>query len=445
VISASFKRLWETLKNIRKYRELFKYLLAFILYVDGIGTIIGVAAIYGAELGFDSVSLILALLLVQFVGIPFSLIFGRLPSPAEKRRSIFLAFVVFNVIALPLVGILGSNLLPVEMTGLPPVPYEDTADSVGQGIYSAEDVRLVYSGSWEGKEIAPEIIGGDQIETYRYSSEPGAGLELAFNGQNLDIVYGTGPDHGIFVLQLDGQPLIDPVSGEELLIDSYNPTERYSEMETIEVAEPGEHVFKIINTGESNPESQGTVISFNQVEVQPPARESNLLIIMGLILGLELILLLFAWVSGKALFSGLAGKMDTKNSILLSLLVYSLIAVWGYFLNSVIEFWFLAMMVAVVQGGSQALSRSLFASMSPAAESGEFFGLFGIMEKFSTILGPLVFAWAAITFGNSRPAVLSLIAFFVIGGILLTRVDVEEGRRVAREEDARLLGAEPGD
>jgi UMF1 family MFS transporter len=137
--------------------------------------------------------------------------------------------------------------------------------------------------------------------------------------------------------------------------------------------------------------------------------------------------------------------MDTKNSILLSLLVYSLIAVWGYFLNSVIEFWFLAMMVAVVQGGSQALSRSLFASMSPTAESGEFFGLFGIMEKFSTILGPLVFAWAAITFGNSRPAVLSLIAFFVIGGILLTRVDVEEGRRVAREEDARLLGAEPGD
>mgnify|MGYP001813785430 FL=1 len=81
VVSASFKRLWETFKDISQYRELFKYLLAFILYVDGIGTIIGVAAIYGAELGFDSVSLILALLLVQFVGIPFSLIFGRLPSP----------------------------------------------------------------------------------------------------------------------------------------------------------------------------------------------------------------------------------------------------------------------------------------------------------------------------------------------------------------------------
>ena len=137
--------------------------------------------------------------------------------------------------------------------------------------------------------------------------------------------------------------------------------------------------------------------------------------------------------------------MNTKNSILLSLLAYSIIAIWGYFLDSVIEFWFLAMMVAVVQGGSQALSRSLFASMSPASKSGAFFGLFGIMEKFSTILGPLVFAYAAVTFGSSRPAILTLIAFFVIGGYLLTRVNVEEGRRVAQEEDALLLGTEPGD
>ena len=137
--------------------------------------------------------------------------------------------------------------------------------------------------------------------------------------------------------------------------------------------------------------------------------------------------------------------MNTKNSILLSLLVYSLIAIWGFFLDSVIEFWFLAMMVAVVQGGSQALSRSLFASMSPASKSGEFFGMFGVMEKFSTILGPLVFAFAATTFGSSRPAILTLIAFFVIGGYLLTRVNVEEGRRFAQEEDALFLGAAPGD
>jgi UMF1 family MFS transporter len=76
--------------------------------------------------------------------------------------------------------------------------------------------------------------------------------------------------------------------------------------------------------------------------------------------------------------------------------------------------------------------------MSPATKSGEFFGLFGIMGKFSAIIGPLVFAAAVASFGNSRPAVLSIVAFFIVGGILLTKVDVKEGRRVALEEDGEL-------
>ncbi len=79
VLGASFHRLAQTFRDIRQYRQLFLFLLSFLIYNDGIGTIIGVAAIYGAELGFGSVELILALLLVQFVGIPYSLIFGKLP------------------------------------------------------------------------------------------------------------------------------------------------------------------------------------------------------------------------------------------------------------------------------------------------------------------------------------------------------------------------------
>jgi UMF1 family MFS transporter len=67
--------------------------------------------------------------------------------------------------------------------------------------------------------------------------------------------------------------------------------------------------------------------------------------------------------------------------------------------------------------------------------------LYGVMEKFSAIIGPLIFAAAATTFDSSRPAVLSLILLFFVGIFLLTRVNVEEGRRVAREEDAALLGA----
>ncbi|MBN1668819.1 MAG: MFS transporter, partial [Anaerolineales bacterium] len=139
VLSVSFKRLADTIRDIRQYRELFKYLIAFLIYIDGVGTIIGVAVIYGAELGFGSIELIAALLMVQFVGIPYSLIFGRLPSQQEKRRPFFLAFVLFNIIALPLTGILGARLLPTDLAGTPPAPYEDTATAVGEGSYPAND------------------------------------------------------------------------------------------------------------------------------------------------------------------------------------------------------------------------------------------------------------------------------------------------------------------
>jgi UMF1 family MFS transporter len=178
------------------------------------------------------------------------------------------------------------------------------------------------------------------------------------------------------------------------------------------------------------------------IEVLPAQRQSNLVKIMGFMLIVEAIGLMFAFLFGRLLFSGLAGILNTKRSILLALTFYAVIAVWAFFLNSVIEFWFLAWMVAVVQGGSQALSRSLFAAMSPASKSGEFFGFYGIMEKFSAVIGPLIFASVGILFGSSRPAVLSLIVFFVLGGYLLARVNVDEGKRVAQLEDKAVFQGE---
>lgn len=440
VFSASFKRLRETLRDISQYRELFKYLLAFLIYVDGIGTIIGVAAIYGAELGFGSVELILALLLVQFVGIPYSLIFGRLPSSGESRRPFYLAFVLFNLVALPILGIIGARTLPTEVIGSPPPPFESTTSALGQGVYTVDAEGLSFSGDWQTTLVSGELLGIDKDSPYAMTDQAGAVFEVRYHGQNAQITYSSGPDRGIWAVELDGQPVIDPDDGGPLRIDGYNPTERYEINQQIPSQTPGEHVLRLINTGEKNPNSQGTVMSIGRFEVLPPLRESNLLFIIALILGIELVGLLLSFLFGKGIFAGIAAQLNTKRSIMLSLVVYTVIAIWGYFLNSVIEFWFLAWMVAVVQGGSQALSRSLFASMSPAVKSGEFFGLFGIMEKFSAVLGPLVFAFAATTFGSSRPAILSIIAFFIVGGYLLSRVDVEEGRRVAQAEDATLLG-----
>ena len=99
------------------------------------------------------------------------------------------------------------------------------------------------------------------------------------------------------------------------------------------------------------------------------------------------------------------------------------------------EFYTLAILVSMVQGGTQALSRSLFASMIPKHKSGEFFGFFSVFEKFGGIMGPVLFTLAIGAGESSRTAILSVIVFFIVGGLVLTRVDVAEGERAARAGD----------
>ncbi len=444
VVAASFKRLRATLRDIRRYRELFKFLLAFLVYNDGIGTIIGVAAIYGAELGFGTIELVLALLLVQFVGIPYSLIFGRLPDPAEKRRAFYLAFVLFNLVALPVTGLAASRWLPPAASGAPQPAFTGAAGIAGQGTHAANSPFLAYQGAWETVRIAGELIGEDTDLAYTASTAPEAEVAFPFEGQRFTLTYATGPEAGIWAVELDGAPLVDPDTGGPARINAYSRTPRYDASVRFEADIPGAHTLVLRASGERDPLSQGVGISLVALEVLPPARQSSLPMILGMILALEAVGLLLSYLL-RGVVRPLAERLTTKSCVLLALAVYTVIAIWGFRLDSVVEFWFLAWMVAVVQGGSQALSRSLYASLSPASKSGEFFGLFGIMEKFSAIFGPIIFAAVAVSSGSSRPAVLSIVVFFVVGGYLLTRVNLPEGRRRAAEEDAAFLGSQaPG-
>ena len=127
--------------------------------------------------------------------------------------------------------------------------------------------------------------------------------------------------------------------------------------------------------------------------------------------------------------------------LFIPLVVYVVVAFVGYRMKSAVDFFVLAFLVATVQGGSQALSRSLFATMIPRSRSGEFFGFWGVFDKFGGVIGPFVFASMIAATGSSRPAILALIVFFVAGGVLLWFVDVEEGRRHAREAEAALAAA----
>src|SRR3954469_9412865 len=136
------------------------------------------------------------------------------------------------------------------------------------------------------------------------------------------------------------------------------------------------------------------------------------------------------------LFGSIAGRIGAKPAIFGGLAVYSVISVLGYFMRTSTEFFVLAVLVGMVQGGTQALSRSLFASMIPKEKSSEFFAFFGVFERYAGVLGPALFAWIVAHSGTSRNAILSVLVFFIIGAALLTRVDVAEGRRAARAAEA---------
>ena len=146
-----------------------------------------------------------------------------------------------------------------------------------------------------------------------------------------------------------------------------------------------------------------------------------------------ILLVQFAGIPFAFLFGLLAGRIGAKASIFITLAVYSLITVMGYSMKTERDFYVLALMVAMVQGGSQALSRSLFASMIPRERSAEFFGFFSIFEKFGAIAGPAAFEMASRATGSSRGAILSVMVFFVAGAIVLAFVDVAKGQAAVRQ------------
>jgi UMF1 family MFS transporter len=162
----------------------------------------------------------------------------------------------------------------------------------------------------------------------------------------------------------------------------------------------------------------------------------------GIMIG-SIVLVQFVGIPCAFLFGSLAGRIGAKRSIGLGLVGYTIICIFGYFMKTGTHFLVLAIMVGVVQGGTQALSRSLFASLIPREKSGEFFGFFGVAEKFAGIFGPAVFGLVNLMSGSSRNSILSVIAFFVSGGFLLAQVDVIEGQRLARAQEPGAL-AEQG-
>ncbi len=168
---------------------------------------------------------------------------------------------------------------------------------------------------------------------------------------------------------------------------------------------------------------------------------------------LTLLILMIQFVAffGALFFGWLAGRTGGKRALVVSLFIWSGVVIYAYLgmrdydltalgiPRAELEFWILGAMIATVLGGSQALSRSLFAQMIPKDKEAEFFSIYEISERGTSWMGPFLFGFVNQVVGNLRPAILSVVIFFVVGLLILLTVDVaqaivESGRR----EEARV-------
>jgi MFS transporter, UMF1 family len=149
----------------------------------------------------------------------------------------------------------------------------------------------------------------------------------------------------------------------------------------------------------------------------------------GMALGLDsaallgaLLLTQFVAFPAALLFGRLGERFGARASVLAGLGVYIALTVWAYFLQSTAEFYGMAVVLGLVQGGVQSLSRSFFGRMVPVGKSAEFFGFYNMVGKFGTVLGPMLIGVTALLTHSTRASILSLLVLFVAGALLLSRV-----------------------
>lgn len=143
---------------------------------------------------------------------------------------------------------------------------------------------------------------------------------------------------------------------------------------------------------------------------------------------LALLLVQFIGFPAAIAYGKMGERIGPKRGIYLALVVYAAICLWGTQVQAPVEFYVIAVLVGLVQGGVQSLSRSFYARLIPPAEAGEFFGFYNLIGRSAALIGPLLFGWFGLAFGSERYSMLSLIILFVAGGAVLALVDEAKGR-----------------
>ena len=144
-----------------------------------------------------------------------------------------------------------------------------------------------------------------------------------------------------------------------------------------------------------------------------------------------LLLVQFVAFPATLIYSRFASKIGIKNALYTAILGYTLITIFGAFVSKEWHFYVIAVFIACFQGGIQALSRSMYSRIIPKNQAAEFFGFYNMLGKFAAIIGPPMMGYIGLITGNPRIGILSIVILFILGGFILTKVDLQEGERIS--------------
>ena len=169
--------------------------------------------------------------------------------------------------------------------------------------------------------------------------------------------------------------------------------------------------YMIYNDGIHTVTSMATIYGTEELRLSTTALMVTLLLVQVVAIG------------GALVFSHIANRIGAKHAVMCALVLWSGVVTYGYFIHTATEFFVLGIIVGVVLGGTQALSRSFYGAMIPEQASAEFYGFYSVFSKFSSIWGPVTFGFIKQITGSARLAIISLMIFFIVGLILLGFVD----------------------
>ena len=150
-----------------------------------------------------------------------------------------------------------------------------------------------------------------------------------------------------------------------------------------------------------------------------------------------LLLVQFIAFPATLVYNWFSSKIGIKNAIYIGIIGYSSITIFGVFVSEEWHFYVIAVVIGCFQGGIQALSRSMYSRIIPKDQAAEFFGFYNMLGKFAAIVGPPLMGYVGLATGNPRLGILSIIILFILGGYVLSKVDLKEGEMMAESFDLK--------